>query len=268
MSVSLQPHIPEDIDYPESDGQPMADNTRQFRWIVVLFGNLAAWFRDDPNVFVSGNQFWYPVKGNRDLSVAPDVYVVFGRPKGDRGSYKQWEEGEIPMTVVFEVLSPRNTTTEMANKFVFYQKYGVEEYYVYDPDRNELSVYVRQGKKLAPVEVLNEYASLRLGIRFEMTEPEMKVFLPDGRPFRTFEDLERELSFTQKEAKRAEQQAKRAEQQAKRAEQRAKRAEQRSEEGERRFVRLIELNRRARQGRATPEELEELNRLEEGSSGS
>jgi hypothetical protein len=87
-----------------------------------------------------------------------------------------------------------------------------------------------------------------------MTEPEMKVFLPDGRLFRTFEDLERELSFTQTQAKRAEK--------------RAQRAEQRAEKTERRFVRLIELNRRARQGQATPEELEELNRLEEGSSGS
>src|SRR4051794_29654384 len=34
--------LPVEIVYPESDGLPMSDNTRQFRWIVVLFGNLAA----------------------------------------------------------------------------------------------------------------------------------------------------------------------------------------------------------------------------------
>src|SRR3712207_8484741 len=40
--------------YPDSDGQPMADNTRQFRWIVTIQGGLDALFRDDPNVFVAG----------------------------------------------------------------------------------------------------------------------------------------------------------------------------------------------------------------------
>jgi multidrug resistance efflux pump len=106
-----------------------------------------------------------------------------------------------------------------------------------------------------------------------MTEPEMKVFLPDGRLFRTFEDLEKELLLTQQQAKQAEQQVKRAEQQVKGAEQQVKgaeqqvkRAEHRAEEAEQRLVRLIELHRKARQGQATPQELEELNRLEESSS--
>src|SRR5262245_12149911 len=92
--------------YPETDGLPLSDNTCQFRWIFVLAGNLAALFRDRDDVFVCGNQFWYPVEGKPDTRQTPDVYVVFGRPKGDRPSYKQWEEGGVPMTVLFEVLSP------------------------------------------------------------------------------------------------------------------------------------------------------------------
>src|SRR5262245_44172311 len=93
------------IIYPESDGLPMSDNTKQFRWIVVLYGNLAALFRARADVFVSGNQNWYPVEGHPEVCIAPDVYAVFGRPKGDRPSYKQWEEGGVPLTVVFEILS-------------------------------------------------------------------------------------------------------------------------------------------------------------------
>ena len=31
------------IDYPESDGSPVSDNTTQVRWMVTLHGNLAAW---------------------------------------------------------------------------------------------------------------------------------------------------------------------------------------------------------------------------------
>jgi Uma2 family endonuclease len=117
--------------YPESDGLPMADNTKQFRWIFILYGNLAALFSDRPDVFVGGNLFWYPVAGHSELTIAPDVLVVFGRPKGDRGSYRQWDEANVPLTVVFEVLSPGNTFMEMDDKLVFYEEHGVEEYYVY-----------------------------------------------------------------------------------------------------------------------------------------
>src|SRR5205807_8645404 len=71
--------------YPDSDGKPMAENTKQLRWIVVLFGNLCALFRDRPDVFVAADLFWYPVEGEPDIRAAPDVLLVFGRPKGDRG---------------------------------------------------------------------------------------------------------------------------------------------------------------------------------------
>src|SRR3954447_5744364 len=145
--------------YPESDGQPMAENTRQFRWIMVLAGNLAALFRGRGDVFVSGNQFWYPVEGEPEVRAAPDVYVVFGRPKGERPSYRRWEEGDVPLTVVFEVLSPGNTVTEMMEKQAFYDEHGVEEYYVYDPDANRLHGFVRRGEVLVRVRPLRPRAS-------------------------------------------------------------------------------------------------------------
>jgi hypothetical protein len=44
-----------EIVYPDSDGQPMADNTKQFRWIVVIQQNLDWWFAKDANVFVAGD---------------------------------------------------------------------------------------------------------------------------------------------------------------------------------------------------------------------
>jgi hypothetical protein len=45
-----------DIVYPESDGQPIADNTKQFRWIMTIQGGLEAMFRDTPDVFVAGGE--------------------------------------------------------------------------------------------------------------------------------------------------------------------------------------------------------------------
>src|SRR5262245_12595708 len=99
MSLLATPTSAVPLVYPESDGLPMADNSRQFRWIIVIAGNLAARFRDRDDVLVGGNQFWYPEEGHPEVKQAPDVFVVFGRPKGDRSSYKEWEEGDVPLTV-------------------------------------------------------------------------------------------------------------------------------------------------------------------------
>ena len=129
MSTQTARRTRPDIDYPDSDGKPMADNTVQFRWIVTLQGGLDVLFRDDPNVFVAGDLFWYPVEGNNKLRTAPDVMVAFGRPKGDRGSYRQWDEDNIAPQVVFEILSPGNRAAEYIRKFRFYDRFGVEEFY-------------------------------------------------------------------------------------------------------------------------------------------
>jgi Uma2 family endonuclease len=237
------------IIYPDTDGKPLSDNTKQMRWIVTLFGNLSAQYRNTPDVFVAGDNLWYPVEREPTIRVAPDVYVVFGRPKGDRGSYKQWEEEGIPLTVAFEVLSPNNTPQEMADKLHFYDHYGVEEYYVYDPDANTLQVYVRRGTVLKRQQPPAGFASPRLGIRFELTEPEMTVYGPDGQRFLTFEEL-------------AEQRLQ-AERKADEASRKADEAGRKADEANQRTLRLAELSRKARRGLATAEELQELDRLEE-----
>jgi Uma2 family endonuclease len=232
--------VPEPIIYPESDGLPMAENTKQLRWIVVLYGNLAALFRTAGDVFVAADLFWYPLQGQPEVRMAPDVLVVFGRPKGDRGSYRQWEEGDVPVTVVFEVLSPSNTVAEMADKLAFYDEHDVEEYYVYDPDTNLLMVYLRQGAALRRVRIGTEFVSPRLGIRFDISGEELVGHGPDGRRFLSFEKLE-----------------------VGRAQEQRLVAEQRAEQAEQRAARLAELSRKARRQQASPEELAELERLEQ-----
>jgi Uma2 family endonuclease len=76
------------IVYPDSDGKPMADNTRQFRWITTIKSNLDWLFANNDDVFVAGDLLWYPVEGDNKTRQAPDVMVAFGRPKGERGSYQ------------------------------------------------------------------------------------------------------------------------------------------------------------------------------------
>jgi Uma2 family endonuclease len=176
------------IEYPDSDGLPMADNTLQYEWIVTIKGGLDAIFLDNPNVFVAGDLLWYPVRGKPTIRSAPDVMIAIGRPKGYRGSYKQWEEGDLPPQVVFEILSPGNRPREMIRKFGFYQEHGVQEYYIYDPEHGPLDGWLRTGDRLEEIPEMSGFMSPLLGIRFEPGEgPDcLKMFGPDGSRFLTF----------------------------------------------------------------------------------
>jgi len=238
MNVNTALSLPRPLLYPDSDGKPMSDNTKQARWIIVLYDNLSALFRDKPDVFVAADLLWYAVEGQPEERVAPDVLVVFGRPKGDRGSYQQWQEGDVPVTVAFEILSPKNTPLEMDDKRDFYEEHGVQEYYLYDPDTNRLKANVRRGEVFRAVRPVNGFVSPRLGIRFELTEPEMTVYGPDGEKFLTFE----ELKTAQAKAALGRQQA------------------------EHKLARFAELSRKVRRGQATAAEVQELGRLEDDSA--
>lgn len=178
-----------EVIYPESDGKPMADNTQQFRWIVVIKENLEWLFSDNPNVFVAGDLLWYPVEGNNKVRQAPDAMVVFGRPKGDRGSYQQWKEENIAPHVVFEVISPGNPRVEMNRKLLFYDRYGVEEYYQYDPESNCLNGWLRNEDFLDVIEDMANWTSPRLGIRFNLSEDELQIIHPNGQPFVSYVEI-------------------------------------------------------------------------------
>jgi Uma2 family endonuclease len=186
----------------------MAENTLQFQWIVTVKEGHETLFQADPNVFVAGDLLWYPVEGDNTIRQAPDTLVVFGRPKGRRGSYRQWEEGGVAPHVVFEILSPGNRFGEMQRKFRFYERYGVEEYYIYDPDDVTLDGFLRADGVLVEIQEMNGWTSLRTGVRFDLSGPELRLVRPDGQPFLTYGELARERD---RERGRADDEQKRAE---------------------------------------------------------
>jgi Uma2 family endonuclease len=206
MIVQLPPTKP--IIYPDDDGLPMSNNTEQFNWIVTIKENLEYLFAQNPNVFVAGDLLWYPVEGSNTICNAPDVMVVFGSPKGRRGSYMQWQEGGIAPQVVFEILSPGNRSGEMAKKLKFYDRHGVEEYYLYDPDRNDLTGWQRTTDDFELIENMHGWVSPRLGIRFELS-PELILYFPDGSEF---SDYQAERQKAELERQRAELEHQRANQ--------------------------------------------------------
>jgi Uma2 family endonuclease len=229
--------------YPSGDGNPMAENTEQYEWIVRTAENLKAIFFG-LNVFVAADLLWYPVEAHQVPAgeprvQAPDVMIIFGRPPGFRMSYKQWEEDNIGPQVVFEILSQSNKTAQgkikMQEKFKFYQRYGVEEYYIYDPLALTLEVWLREGEILKPVpsSALRPWVSPRMGIRMEWQPGQVwQLFDPQGKPFMSFPELSERWEAAQIETERERLRAIQAEEQAVRAEERAE-AEARQAEAER-----------------------------------
>ncbi|MBD2327428.1 Uma2 family endonuclease [Alkalinema sp. FACHB-956] len=228
---------PDEIFYPESDGEPLANSTIQFDWIVLIKENLEIFYRNQNDVFIAGDLFWYPVEGDPTIRCAPDVLVVLGRPKHSRKSYKQWEEGQIPPQIIFEILSDSNTSDEMDRKLRFYDRYGVEEYYVYDPRVATLQIFLRGQRGLEPVTIGSDWVSPRLQIRFCLTEDDLELYQPNGERFLNPVEL-RELA--EQERQRAESEKQRAESEKQRAESEKQRAESEKQRADRAEAQLIQ----------------------------
>lgn len=206
----------------------MADNTRQFEWIVTIEGGLEVLFRNDADVFVAGDLLWYPVRGDNQTRLAPDAMVAFGRPKGHRGSYRQWQENDIAPQVVFEVLSPGNTRAEMERKRQWYEHYGVEEYYEYDPDHGILSGWLRNEARLVPIQTMQGWISPRLGVRFGLEGTDLLMIAPDGRRFESYVEQADRRELAEIQAEQAQVMVAQAEERAEQAEVRAEQAEERA----------------------------------------
>ncbi|MEK6284144.1 MAG: Uma2 family endonuclease [Acidobacteriota bacterium] len=125
------------IEYPESDGEPMAETDVHYRLMTDLRFELEQFFRDDEDVYVSGNILLYYVEGNPKKRVAPDVLVARGVRRGERRVYKLWEEGRAP-DVVFEVSSRQTWREDLNTKWRLYEDLGVKEYFIFDPEYDYL----------------------------------------------------------------------------------------------------------------------------------
>lgn len=148
------------VHYPSSDGKPMAENDAQRSAIMYGIGALSRHFGDRPDVYVSGDLLIYYEEGNPRVSIAPDVFVVFGVEKRQRPNYKLWEEGRAP-AFVLEVASPGTWREDVGPKRSVYARLGVREYWRYDPagahlparlqgERLTRAGYVRQPVETAP----------------------------------------------------------------------------------------------------------------------
>ena len=132
MSQTGLPH--DVVEYPCSDGQPMAETDLHAMCMVYVTCALRRWFerRGQEDVYVGSNNFLYYERGNPRAVVAPDVYVVVGAPAYLRDTYLLWNEPKGP-DFVLEVTSASTRSADERRKRGIYAALGVSEYFLYDP---------------------------------------------------------------------------------------------------------------------------------------
>lgn len=160
-----------EVEYPESDGKPMAETDIHRDIMVDLIYRLKARYAGR-DAYVSGNLLVYYVEGDPQTSLAPDCFVVFGVRPGNRRTYKTWEEGKFP-TVVFEITSRKTKREDQGTKFETYRDiWKVKELFLFDPTEDYLKPsllgYRRSRGELKLIEpVGGMISSKELGITLE-----------------------------------------------------------------------------------------------------
>lgn len=174
-----------EIDYPTSDGRPMAESDIHRQGMVDLIDVLKDRFEADPSVYVSGNLLVFYEEGNRRKHVAPDVFVVRGVPKLPlRDHYLMWREGKGP-DVVIELTSKTTRAEDQRKKLGLYRDViHVPEYFLFDPFEDWLRPAM-QGYRLVegayvPIEPVDgRLHSDVLGIHLGREGVELRLYDPE-----------------------------------------------------------------------------------------
>lgn len=188
------------IFYPETDGKPMAETDKHRKLIINLTEILEIYFSERPDIYVSGNIMFYYLEGEPQECVSPDVMVCFGVAKGDRRTYKVWEENDVVPSIIIEIASRSTFKHDRTDKRLLYEQLGVKEYYIFNPEypktlpafiafkRNEFGDLT--GAKIENGKVFSEILGLELvdtGETLRLFNPQVTGFLP------TFKELNQEV---------------------------------------------------------------------------
>ena len=177
-----------EIYYPDSDGQPMAETDFHRNLILELIKTLEIFFAESPEVYVTGNIMFYYVEHDPKQVVSPDVMVCFGISKGERRSYKTWEENDVVPSVVIEISSLGTWSKDRIEKRLLYELLGVKEYYIFNPlTPRKVPVfvaYVLEDGAFVPVSVENNRVkSDILNLELVVSNKTLRLFNPQSNEF-------------------------------------------------------------------------------------
>jgi Uma2 family endonuclease len=210
--MSLEtPDRPIAVEYPASDGEPMAETDVHRRLMSDLIFELSNFFKDDPDVYVSGNLLLYYVEGNPGKRVAPDVFVARGVGKRARRVYKLWEERAAP-DVVIELSSRQTWREDVDEKFELYQELGIKEYFLFDPEYDylidSLVGYRLEEGRYSAIKVMSGKALIEsLGLELVDTGETLRIFDPRSGLMLPTPEEHAEASLRAEEASRLDREA-------------------------------------------------------------
>jgi len=124
--------------YPAEDGEPMAETQIHIRAIILLFQALEDYLAKRLDIYIAADMFWYWEKGNVGARRAPDVMVIKGVGRRVRRSFLSWKENGAVPCVIFEMASQGTWRENLKEKRRLYEKLGVKEYFVFDPEAKYL----------------------------------------------------------------------------------------------------------------------------------
>jgi Uma2 family endonuclease len=243
MTAAVQPGFPFPVEYPETDGEPMAETDLHRDEMFDAIAALKHRYRNDPMTYVAGNLLIYYEEGNPAARFAPDVFVVFGVPKRRRRIYKLWQERRAP-AFVLEVTSRGTRLEDKGNKRELCAELGVLEYFLYDPEADYLKPPLQGFRLVAgsyePIfpEAKGMLRSEALGLKLILEEERLRfIDGATGAPLLHVEEREARADEAEQARARAEQEKRaraRAEQEKREAEQAKQHAEQAKEQAEQR----------------------------------
>ena len=135
--TALAPVAPMEIDYPSSDGEPVAESYYQLIPLFYAFDVLQRRYAAREDVFVAADLLLYYRERNPAAVVAPDVFVVIGAANRPRHSYQLWKEPKGP-DLVLEITSASTKDRDQGAKREVYRELGVREYWQFDPTADYL----------------------------------------------------------------------------------------------------------------------------------
>jgi Uma2 family endonuclease len=187
----------EESRYPASDGKPMGETEVHVKLLGQLLEILDHHFADSPDVYVGGNMLIYYVPGNNRKHVSPDLFVVKGIVKKRRRVYRVWVEGKAP-DFILELLSEKTKVRDKGRKKQFYQdRFQTSEYFLFDPDTEELTGYRRVEGKYRPLrpDERGRLYSEQLGLTFGVDRTGwLRAYRPDGTVLRTLQEMAAEVA--------------------------------------------------------------------------
>jgi len=147
-TTGAAPARPRRVNYPESDGKPMAETSEHRDAMTYAIQAAGIILSDRPDVWISGNDFIYYAEGDPKKRVSPDCYIVLGVPRRPRRVFKVWEEEGHKPNLVIEFTSRGPAKEDREAMFDLYQNVlHVPEYILFDP-RNEYLRPRLQGYRL------------------------------------------------------------------------------------------------------------------------